>query len=78
MFGRLYLLGQDQGGKMLFNRKEAVGDVLFLPDNYASSMSLKGYVAWGDKRASVTGDFLTIYVLEALLKKAGEGGKRTE
>jgi len=44
---KLYLLEHKKEGRVLFNLKEAVGDVIFLPDSCASTFPLQGIPVGG-------------------------------
>jgi hypothetical protein len=64
---RLYLLEHDSTSRVLWNKEAAIGEVIFLPKKYASTMVLDGYNLWGESHWTVEGDELYIYVAKALL-----------
>lgn len=64
---RLYLLEHDIKSGVLWNKDSAVGEVIFLPKKYASSMVLDGYSLWGTSGWAIGGDGMYIYVAKALL-----------
>lgn len=64
---RLYLLKHDITSRVLWNKDTAIGQVIFLPRKYASSMVLDGYSLWGTSDWAIEGGGLNIYVAGALL-----------
>lgn len=70
---KLYLLEHGKGGRVLFNRKEAVGDVIFLPDSCTLSVPLQRYTRWADKEGHTDfdGGKLHIYVARNFLTLTG-------
>ncbi|HEY4337968.1 MAG TPA: hypothetical protein VGM89_18790 [Puia sp.] len=74
MYLREYLI-EGVGGRVerrgdsavMFDRRAARGEVLFLPDHYRDGFDLRGYTLWGEGRVTVIGDLpadklLSIYV----------------
>jgi hypothetical protein len=64
---RLYLLEHGITSKVLWSKEAAIGEVIFLPKKYVSTMVLDGYSLWGESQWAVEGDGMYIYVAKALL-----------
>lgn len=70
-FYSMYItLKLDEGGqgRIIFDRHQALGDVLFVPDTYEGRMSLGNYALWAGHKITVKGKYLDIYVTKALLQ----------
>jgi hypothetical protein len=79
---RLYLDGHGMHDRVVYSRKEALGEVIFLPDIYSPSpIPLEGYTCWaGNRRSEIASGileegYLTIYVSNRLLQGSGQGGR---
>jgi hypothetical protein len=69
MYLRLYLVDHGSDGRVLWDKKKPVGDVIFLPAIYDSSFSKEGYVLWGKRGLTAEGNMMEIYVSKQLLPR---------
>jgi hypothetical protein len=58
---RIYLTGHGQPEHVFYNRKEALGDIVFIRAKYLPFFDLKGYTAWGH-RMIPAGDSGSLYI----------------
>ncbi len=67
---KLYLLEHKKEGRVVLNLREAVGDVIFLPDSCVTGFPLQGYTRWKDKEGNTSfdGGGMRIYISSAFLK----------
>ncbi|MDR3714822.1 MAG: hypothetical protein P4L51_18580 [Puia sp.] len=83
MYLRLYLLdkasgradGGEEASNVVFGRKGASGDVLFLPDCYLPYFSLGEYRLWAEHRISAKcngNETLSVYISKRLVSVSGE------
>jgi len=72
MYLQAYLIRRKEGGQVRFHRKEALGDIIFLPDRYQPFFSLEGYRLWSGSKITAHGKMLRIYVLAGLMNKGGD------
>ncbi len=68
MYLRLFLQKNSPADKIIFDRKTAIGDVIFLPNTYQQMISQKGYLKWAENKQTQKGESIAIYISSSLLK----------